>query len=85
MKPRVVIADEQQMMVEGLAVLLSAEFEVAGTASNGHTLVQLAEQHSPGAAITEITLPLMNGIDAAHGIRQTSPKTKIVILTGQMQ
>jgi DNA-binding NarL/FixJ family response regulator len=82
-KPRIVIADDHSLLVAGLSKLLEKDFEIIGVASNGRELVEMAEQHRPDAILIDISMPLLNGIEATRQICRAVPKTKIVVLTQQ--
>lgn len=78
----VLLADDHAVLRDGLRAILKEEgFEVIGEASDGQEAVDLAERLSPQLAVLDISMPRMNGIDAAREIRRLSPQTKIVLLT----
>jgi two-component system response regulator NreC len=80
--PRLLLADDHVMMRDGLRSILKEEgFEVVGEASDGREAVKLGQSIEPDVAILDISMPLLNGIDAAREILKNSPKTKIIILT----
>src|SRR5690349_8033034 len=79
---RLLLADDHAMMRDGLRSILNEEgFEVVGEASDGREAVKLAQTLGADIAILDITMPLLNGIDAAREILKDSPRTKIIILT----
>lgn len=79
---RVLLADDHAIMRDGLkAILKDAGFDVVGEASDGHEAIRLGEQLKPDFAVLDISMPLLNGIDAAQEIRKVSSCTKIVLLT----
>lgn len=80
--PRLLLADDHVMMRDGLRAILNEEgFKVVGEASDGIEAVQLGESLKADVAILDISMPHLNGIDAAREIHKSSPKTKIIILT----
>jgi len=82
MAVRVVIADDHEMLRQGLRVLLEEEgFMFVGEASDGREAVRLCEAHHPEVAILDLSMPLLNGIFAAREIIKTNPRTKVVLLT----
>ncbi len=81
MKPRVLLADDHAIIIEGLTRLLEPEFEVAGSVGDGRSLVESASRIGPDAIIADISMPLMNGIEAAREIKRNQPDAKIVLLT----
>ena len=82
MSLHILLADDHLIVRQGLKVLLEREgFTVVGEASDGREAVRLAQKLCPVIALLDFTMPLLNGIDAGRIILQTSPKTKIVLLT----
>jgi two-component system, NarL family, response regulator NreC len=80
--PRLLLADDHAMLRDGLRAILKDEgFEVVAEASDGREAVKLAQSLGADVAILDISMPLLNGIDAAREILKSSPKTKIIILT----
>lgn len=77
------IADDHVIMREGLAQLLQshAGFEIVGSAGNGRETVRQVLQLKPQVVIMDISMPDMNGIEAARQIRDGAPDTRIVILS----
>lgn len=76
------LADEQAMFLDALKSRLEREgFEIAGIAGDGREAVRLARTEHPNVALLSITLPLMNGIEAAREIRRHAPETRTVALT----
>jgi len=80
----VLLADDHAILVDGLRVLLEAEgdLKVVGRAVNGEEAVRLSRQLRPDVAIVDIKMPIMNGIEATRRIRETSPSTRVLILSG---
>ena len=84
MKPlRILIADDHDIVREGLRSLLSAQpgWEVCGEAANGREAVAQARQLGPDVAILDFSMPELNGLDAARQIRKSLPHTEVLILT----
>ena len=83
---RIVLADDHGMIRQGLKVILEAEgFDVPGEAGNGMEAVQLCQKLRPDVAVLDISMPLLNGVDAAREILKARPQTKIILLTGHTQ
>jgi DNA-binding NarL/FixJ family response regulator len=80
-KPRVLIADDHRIVVEGLKKLLEPEFEVAGTVQNGRELVEATEKLRPDVIVADISMPGLNGIEAVRQIKKKHKETKVVFLT----
>ena len=82
MPTRIVLADDHVLVRQGLRSLLERErFQVMGEASDGQEAVRLVETHQPDIAILDISMPTLNGIDAARGLSRSAPKTKVILLT----
>lgn len=78
----ILLADDHAVVRQGLKSLLQSEgFDVVAEASNGQQAVELSEKLCPDAAVLDVAMPMLNGIDAARQISKISPRTKIVLLT----
>jgi len=80
-KPRVLLADDHTRLLEAFQKLLADECEIVGVATNGRALVTAAATLRPDVIVVDVTMPLLNGIDAARQIKQTSPDVRIIFLT----
>jgi DNA-binding NarL/FixJ family response regulator len=80
-KPRVLIADDHKIFAEGLKRLLKDDFEIAGVVEDGRQLVDAAEKLRPDAIVADISMPLLNGIDAVRRIKKAHPAITVVFLT----
>jgi DNA-binding NarL/FixJ family response regulator len=80
-RPRVLIADDHQILAEGLRGLLEPEFEVVGVVADGRELVAAAKKHRPDVIVADITMPSLNGIEAAAQLHGVGVKAKVVFLT----
>jgi len=80
-KPRILIADDHKIFAEGLKRLLDSDFEIAGVVEDGRQLVDAAEKLRPDAIVVDISMPLLNGIDAVRRIKKVHPEMKVVFLT----
>jgi DNA-binding NarL/FixJ family response regulator len=80
---RILIADDHGMMRDGLTALLAAstQVEVVAAVSNGREAVRLAQKLMPDVVIMDISMPDLNGIEAARIMRERCPLTQIVILS----
>jgi len=82
MPPRVLLADDHALIRQGLKALLESQgFQVVGEASDGQATLRSAEKTHPDVAILDISMPVLNGMDAARELKKSSPKTKIILLT----
>jgi DNA-binding NarL/FixJ family response regulator len=77
----VLIADDHTLLLEALVRLVAEEFEVVGTAQDGRALVTAALELKPDVVVVDVSMPLLNGIDAARQLKQALPETAIVVVT----
>ncbi|HUI83137.1 MAG TPA: response regulator transcription factor [Candidatus Binatia bacterium] len=80
-RPRLLLADDHRLVLEGLQRLLEPEFEVAGLADDGRALLDMARRVHPDVILLDISMPFLNGIDAARQVRRICPKTKLIFVT----
>jgi len=80
-KPRLLIADDHKIFAEGLKRLLNADFDIAGVVADGRELVAAAEKLRPDVMVVDISMPLLNGIEAVRQIKKVHPEIKVVFLT----
>jgi len=79
---RVVLADDHTLVRQGLKSLLEREgFQVVAEASDGQEALRHVESLKPDIAVMDITMPILNGLDAARQMSVSSPKAKIILLT----
>lgn len=80
----VLVADDEPLFVEMLQAMLSAEdgIDVVATASNGRAAVRLATELEPDVILMDVSMPVMDGIDATARIRERDPHACVLILTG---
>jgi DNA-binding NarL/FixJ family response regulator len=76
-----VLADDHTVVLEGLRRVLEPECEVVGTAADGRALLAAAERLKPDVVVADISMPLLNGIDAVRQIKKTARNVKVVFLT----
>ena len=78
---RVLLADDHKIVLDGLRSLLEPEFELAGTVEDGRALVSAAEKLRPDVIVVDISMPLLNGIEAVRQIKKLDKQVKVVFLT----
>ena len=80
---RVLIVDDEPLFLDMVQVLLESEgLEVVGTAADGKRAVELAVSLDPDVVVMDVSMPVMNGIDATREIRARNPGACVLILTG---
>ncbi len=80
-RPRVLVADDHRIVAEGLRSLLEPTFELVGIVENGRELVEAAGKLHPDVIVADISMPLLNGIEAARQLKQRGERAKIILLT----
>lgn len=80
-KTKVLLADDHTIVAEGLRSLLEGEFELVGSVSDGRALLEAARNLNPDVIVADISMPLLNGLDAARQLKRDGATAKIVFLT----
>jgi DNA-binding NarL/FixJ family response regulator len=80
-RPRVLLADDHQMLVDALKGILEPRCEVVGTAGDGRELLKAAAKLQPDIIVLDIAMPQLNGLDAARHLKPTMPKVKFIFMT----
>jgi len=78
---KVLIADDHEEMLDDIRVILESEFDVVGAVGDGQALISAADTFQPDVIVTDISMPRMNGIDAARLIIQKNPGSRIILMT----
>src|SRR6266446_4178712 len=82
MPTRVLLADDHALLRQGLRALLETQgFQVVREASDGQEALRSVQNTQPDVAIIDISMPVLNGVDAARELKKSSPKTKVILLT----
>lgn len=80
-RPRVLLADDHTLVLEGLRRLLEDQCELVGMVEDGRALLDAAPRLAPDVILLDISMPLLNGLDAARRLRTLVPRSRIIILT----
>lgn len=75
------LADDHTILAEGLAALLKDHFTLVGVAADGRELLERAEESRPDVIVADVSMPLLNGLDALRSIRKAGSEAKVIILT----
>ncbi len=78
---RVLLADDHEAMLDRVARLLEAECNVVGTATDGQQALEAAQDLKPDVLVLDISMPVMNGIETAHRLKEAGAEARIVFLT----
>ena len=79
--PSVLIGDDHALILSGIQALLEKHYRVAGTARDGRQLVEAAKQLHPDVVILDLSMPELNGIEAAKQIHAALPAAKLIFLS----
>lgn len=80
-RARILLADDHTLVLEGIKRLLEDKFEIVGYADNGRDLIRAALKLKPELVILDVSMPILNGIDAAREIKRALPATRFVFLS----
>ena len=80
-KPKVIVADDHRLVAEGIVKILEKAYSVVATPADGRSFIEAAEKFHPDLAVVDISLPLLNGLDACRHVKKSCPEVKIIILT----
>lgn len=80
-RARILLADDHSFTLEGVRTVLEPHHEIVGTVADGRALLEAALRLKPELIVLDITMPLLNGIDAAVQIKKSLPETKLLFVT----
>ena len=80
-KPRVLLADDHSLVLEGFRRILQDRCELVGMVEDGRALLEKAQKEKPDIVIIDISMPLLNGIDAATQLLKLHPSIKVIFVT----
>lgn len=80
-RTRVLLADDHKIITEGLRSLLEPEFDLVGVVEDGRALVTAATKLNPDVVVVDISMPLLNGIDAVRQLKKAGLRAKVIFLT----
>jgi DNA-binding NarL/FixJ family response regulator len=80
-RPKLLLADDHTMFSQGLRGLLEDDFELVGSVGNGQDLLEAAMRLDPDVIVLDISMPVLNGFDAARALKKQGARAKIVFLT----
>jgi DNA-binding NarL/FixJ family response regulator len=80
-RPRVLLADDHQMLADALKYVLERSCEVVGTVGDGRALLEAADRLQPDIVVLDIGMPHLNGFDAGRHLKHTFPNMKLIFMT----
>ena len=80
-RPRVLLADDHQMLLDALKSVLEPRCEVVGMVGDGRSLLEAAAKLQPDIIVVDIAMPQLNGLDAARQIKHSMPRVKLIFMT----
>ncbi len=80
-RPRILMADDHSLVLAGLRRLVEDEGDVVGTVEDGRALIEEAQRLRPDIILLDISMPLLNGLDAARQLKNLVPDSKLIFLT----
>jgi len=80
-RPRLLLADDHTIVLEGITRLLQGEYDLLPPASDGQLLVETAVRTNPDVIVVDISMPILNGIEAIRQIRKKGVKAKVIFLS----
>jgi DNA-binding NarL/FixJ family response regulator len=80
-RPRIVLADDHLMVIDGMSSLLRSDFDVVATVENGRELVEAVQRYDPDVVVTDMQMPVLNGIDALVQLTKLKVRAKVIVLT----
>lgn len=80
-RPRILIADDHAMFVEALRLYLEDRFTIIGTVGDGRAMLDEAIRLKPDIIVTDVSMPLLNGLDAARRVQEKDRNVRFVFLT----
>ncbi|UVT17817.1 MAG: response regulator transcription factor [Nitrospira sp.] len=80
-KPRVLMADDHSILLAGVRKLLEERYDVVGMVEDGRALLEAAERSKPDLILVDISMPLLNGLDAVRRLKKSQPDVKLLFLT----
>lgn len=80
-RPKILLADDHTIVLEGLQRLVVEEFELVGAVRDGQALLRTAKETKPDVIVTDISMPVMNGIEAVRRLRDDHVEAKLIVLT----
>lgn len=82
-RPRILIADDHELVVQGFRKLLGTAYDIVATVTDGQALVRAADEFSPEIVLVDLSMPRLNGLDAIERVKARQPRIRFIVLTQQ--
>ncbi|HEY6261698.1 MAG TPA: response regulator transcription factor [Nitrospiraceae bacterium] len=80
-RPRILLGDDHTLVLDGFRKLLEDRCEIVGAAEDGRTLLRMAQELEPDIVTLDISMPQLNGVDAARKLKKILPRTHLIFVT----
>jgi DNA-binding NarL/FixJ family response regulator len=80
-RPRILLADDHQLLLDAFTVLLEPDFEVVDTVTDGRALLEACSRLQPDVVVLDVAMPLLNGLDAGRQLKAQRRSVKLIYLT----
>ena len=80
-KPRILLVDDHAIVLDGLTRLLEPDFQVVGKAVDGRAMLEMADALNPDIIVSDISMPLLNGIEAMRLLKERGSRAKVLFLS----
>lgn len=81
--PRILVVDDEKVIADTIVQILNRNGFIAEAAYSGAEAIELAERHCPELVLSDVLMPVVDGVEAAIAIRELCPETRIVLFSGQ--
>ena len=80
-RPRILLADDHLLLLDGLRNLLERHYELVGTVQDGQAVVSAAQRLRPDLVLMDVAMPVLNGLQAGQRLREQQPKIKLLYVS----
>ncbi|HTL60658.1 MAG TPA: response regulator transcription factor [Nitrospira sp.] len=80
-KPRILLADDHMLILDGLRHLLERHYDLVGTVQDGHSVLNAARRLQPDLILMDVAMPVLNGLQAGQRLRQELPNVKLLYVS----
>lgn len=80
-KPRILLADDHMLVLDGLRHLLERHYDLVGTVQDGHSVVNAARRLQPDLVLMDVAMPVLNGLQAGKRLREHLPNVKLLYVS----